>query len=80
MSQQILEMVEKASLKSEVLTFAIGDTLDVHTKILEGDKERIQIFTGVVIAQRLGQPGDVHRAADRGQRGGAHSSASLAED
>ena len=51
MSQQILEMVEKASLKSEVPTFAIGDTVDVHTKILEGDKERIQVFTGVVIAR-----------------------------
>ena len=51
MSQQILEMVEKTSLKSEVPTFAIGDTVDVHTKILEGDKERIQIFTGVVIAR-----------------------------
>src|SRR5213075_2292921 len=51
MSQQILDLVEKASLKSEVPDFAIGDTVDVHTKILEGDKERIQIFTGVVIAR-----------------------------
>src|SRR4026209_1176958 len=51
MSQQILEMVEKTSLKSEVPKFAIGDTVDVHTKILEGEKERIQIFSGVVIAR-----------------------------
>lgn len=51
MSQQILEMVEKASLKPDVTEFAIGDTVDVHTKILEGDKERIQVFTGVVIAR-----------------------------
>lgn len=51
MSQQILEMVEKSSLKAEVAEFAIGDTVNVHTKILEGDKERIQIFTGVVIAR-----------------------------
>jgi large subunit ribosomal protein L19 len=51
MSQQILEMVEKTSLKSEVPDFAIGDTVDVHTKILEGDKERVQVFTGVVIAR-----------------------------
>ena len=51
MSQQILEMVEKSSLKAEVPTFAIGDTVDVHTKILEGEKERIQVFTGVVIAR-----------------------------
>src|SRR5918999_5792486 len=51
MSQQILELVEKSNLKSEVPKFAIGDTVDVHTKILEGDKERIQIFTGTVIAR-----------------------------
>ena len=51
MSQQILELVEKPALKAEVPTFAIGDTVDVHTKILEGDKERIQVFTGVVIAR-----------------------------
>jgi large subunit ribosomal protein L19 len=51
MSQQILEMVEKSSLKTEVPQFAVGDTVDVHTRILEGDKERIQIFNGVVIAR-----------------------------
>src|SRR4029078_11009115 len=51
MSQQILEMVEKPVLKAELPDFAIGDTVDVHTKILEGDKERIQVFTGVVIAR-----------------------------
>ena len=51
MSQQILNMVEKSSLKTEVPEFNIGDTVDVHTRILEGDKERIQIFNGVVIAR-----------------------------
>jgi large subunit ribosomal protein L19 len=51
MSQQILAMVEKSSLKPEVPEFNIGDTVDVHTRILEGDKERIQIFNGVVIAR-----------------------------
>lgn len=53
MSQQILASVEKSSLKpAEQLTdFAIGDTVDIHTKIMEGDKERIQIFSGVVIAR-----------------------------
>ena len=82
MSQQILEMVEKPALKSEVPTFAIGDTVDVHTKILEGDKERIQIFTGVVIARSgVGQPRDVHGAADRGERRRrAEVPAALAED
>jgi large subunit ribosomal protein L19 len=51
MSQQILELVEKSSLKADVPSFAIGDTIDVHTRILEGEKERIQIFNGVVIAR-----------------------------
>ncbi len=51
MSQQTLELVEKSSLKAEVPEFNIGDTVDVHTRILEGEKERIQIFNGVVIAR-----------------------------
>src|SRR5580692_2930643 len=51
MSQQTLEMVEKSSLKTEVPKFEIGDTVDVHVRILEGEKERIQIFNGVVIAR-----------------------------
>ncbi len=51
MSQQILDLVEQSSLKSDAPEFEIGDTVDVHTKILEGDKERIQVFTGVVIAR-----------------------------
>lgn len=51
MSQEIMKLVEQSSLKTEVPQFEIGDTVDVHTRILEGDKERIQIFTGVVIAR-----------------------------
>ena len=51
MSQKIMELVEKSSLKPETADFAIGDTVNVHTKILEGDKERIQVFSGVVIAR-----------------------------
>ena len=51
MSQQILSHVEASSLKTEVPQFAIGDTVDVHTRILEGEKERLQIFNGVVIAR-----------------------------
>jgi len=50
-SHQILAKVESSSLKSEVPQFAIGDTVDVHTRILEGEKERIQIFSGVIIAR-----------------------------
>ncbi|MCA9269271.1 MAG: 50S ribosomal protein L19 [Planctomycetales bacterium] len=51
MSQEVLSQVESSYLKSEPPEFEIGDTVDVHTKILEGEKERIQIFTGVVIAR-----------------------------
>ncbi len=51
MSQQLISAVEKTSLKTEIPEFAIGDTVDVHCRILEGDKERIQIFNGVVIAR-----------------------------
>jgi large subunit ribosomal protein L19 len=51
MSQQILELVEKQSLKQEPPEFDIGDTVDVHTRIMEGDKERIQVFNGTVIAR-----------------------------
>jgi len=50
-SQKTLSLVEASSLKSEVPQFAIGDTVDVHTRILEGEKERVQIFNGVVIAR-----------------------------
>ena len=51
MSRKLLAAVEASSLKPEVARFEIGDTVDVHTRILEGEKERIQIFNGVVIAK-----------------------------
>jgi large subunit ribosomal protein L19 len=51
MSQQIIEKVEKTSMKPEIPHFEIGDTVDVHCEILEGEKKRIQIFNGVVIAR-----------------------------
>ena len=51
MSQQVLDLVEQSSLKGEKPQFDVGDTVDVHTKILEGAKERIQIFNGVIIAR-----------------------------
>jgi len=52
--QEILKSVEQSSLRENALKFEIGDTVDVHTRILEGDKERIQIFNGVIIARRGG--------------------------
>jgi large subunit ribosomal protein L19 len=51
MSQGLLNKVEQTCLKEEVPYFEIGDTVDVHCRILEGEKERIQIFSGVVIAR-----------------------------
>jgi large subunit ribosomal protein L19 len=51
MSDQVMSLVEKASLKPEISQFEVGDTVDVHCRILEGEKERIQIFNGLVIAR-----------------------------
>jgi len=51
MSQQLMSLVEQSSIKEESPQFDIGDTVDVHTRILEGDKERVQVFNGVVIAR-----------------------------
>ncbi len=51
MSHPLLNVVEKSSLKEKIPHFEIGDTVDVHCRILEGEKERIQIYTGVVIAR-----------------------------
>ena len=54
MSEKILSLVEKSSLKEEKPEFDIGDTVDVHCRILEGEKERIQVFEGTVIRKRRG--------------------------
>jgi large subunit ribosomal protein L19 len=51
MKNALLEKVEQGSLRTNELQFEIGDTVDVHVRILEGDKERIQIFNGVVIGR-----------------------------
>ena len=51
MSQQLMDLVEKSYLKEEKPEFEIGDTVNVHCKILEGAKERVQIFSGTVIAR-----------------------------
>lgn len=54
MQRKLVQIVEEAGLRAEPLEFEIGDTVDVHQRILEGDKERIQIFNGVVIARNAG--------------------------
>ena len=47
-----LKLIAQDSLKSEVPVIEIGDTVKVHVKIREGDKERIQLFEGTVIARK----------------------------
>lgn len=52
MQHQLLNAVEETSLRAEPLEFEIGDTVDVHQLLLEGGKERPQVFSGTVIARR----------------------------
>jgi large subunit ribosomal protein L19 len=49
MRNKLLDIVEQSSLKEKPVQFAVGDTVDVHTRIVEGGKERVQIFSGTVI-------------------------------
>jgi large subunit ribosomal protein L19 len=52
MKHKLMSVVEDTQIKKDLAEFQIGDMVDVHQKILEGDKARIQIFGGVVIARR----------------------------
>jgi large subunit ribosomal protein L19 len=52
MKNRLLALVEEAAIQREPVEFRIGDQVDVHQRILEGSKERIQVFSGVVIARR----------------------------
>jgi len=52
MNQPLIEIVEASFLKKSEPEFKVGDTVDVLTRIVEGEKERVQTFNGVVIAQR----------------------------
>ena len=48
----IIETLEKEQLRSDIPAFGPGDTLRVHAKIVEGNRERIQVFEGVVIGRQ----------------------------
>ena len=50
----IIEQIERENLKAEVPVFSVGDTVKVSVKVIEGTKERIQAFEGIVIAKRNG--------------------------
>jgi large subunit ribosomal protein L19 len=52
MNQALLKKFESEQYRKDAPQFAVGDTVRVHTKVVEGDKERIQIFSGVVIGRR----------------------------
>jgi len=48
----IIDKIDSEQLKKDVTPFNVGDTVKVHTRVVEGDKERIQIFAGIVIARK----------------------------
>jgi len=52
MSQALFEKIESEQFRKNPLKFNVGDSVRVHTKVVEGDKERIQVFAGVVIGRR----------------------------
>lgn len=52
MSQEILSLIEATQLRDDIPDFKAGDTINVHVRVVEGDKERIQQFQGVVISFR----------------------------
>lgn len=62
----LIQELEQDSLKTEIPDFEIGDTLKVHTRIIEGAKERIQVFAGTVIARKgtgISETFSLHRVA-----------------
>src|SRR3982074_207321 len=52
MNQALLDKIESEQFRKKAVDFGVGDSVRVHTKVVEGDKERIQIFAGVVIGRR----------------------------
>jgi len=54
MNQALQHKIESAQFRKDDAKFNVGDSVRVHTKVVEGDKERIQIFSGVVIGKRGG--------------------------
>src|SRR5690242_810035 len=52
MNQALLDKIESEQFRKTPANFAVGDTVRVHTKVVEGDKERIQVFSGVVMGRR----------------------------
>ncbi|HEV8051074.1 MAG TPA: 50S ribosomal protein L19 [Parachlamydiaceae bacterium] len=62
----VIQKLENKQLKQNITSFRIGDTVRVHTRIIEGEKERVQVFTGTVIARKgagASETFSVHRVA-----------------
>lgn len=62
----VIQKLEKKQLKKGAGNFNVGDTIRIHTRIIEGEKERTQVFTGTVIARKgrgLSETFSVHRVA-----------------
>jgi len=62
----VIEKLEKDQLKKDITPISIGDTIRIHTRIVEGEKERIQVFTGTLIARKgagLSETITLHRVA-----------------
>jgi large subunit ribosomal protein L19 len=51
-AMSIIEKIESEQLKKDVPRFRVGDTVRVHTRVIEGDKERIQVYSGIVIGRK----------------------------
>ena len=52
MNQTLLDKIQSEQFRKDDAKFGVGDSVRVHTKVVEGEKERIQIFSGVVIGKR----------------------------
>lgn len=61
MTHKLISEINKASLRSDIPEFRVGDSLRVHVKVVEGNKSRVQVFAGVVIA-RVAYHRDLHGA------------------
>lgn len=62
----VIEKLEQKQFKKNIADFRVGDTIRIHTRIIEGQKERIQMFTGTVIARKgtgTSETFSVHRVA-----------------
>lgn len=62
----VVQKLESSQLKKDITPFRVGDSIRVHTRIIEGEKERVQVFTGTVIARKgtgLSETFSVHRVA-----------------